>query len=126
MDKKISVLVVEDSSTMSRIIVELLQKLGFTDIDLAQDGRSALDRMESKQYDLVFSDWEMQPMGGEQLLQAIRQNHKISKTPVILITATSSRGASWLAGANAYLAKPFSENDLRTAIKSVQGDARGA
>ena len=78
MDTKLSVLVVEDSSTMCRIIVELLQKLEFTDIDLAQDGRCALERMDT------FG--------------------KISKTPVILI-ATSSWGASWLAGANAYLTK---------------------
>ena len=126
MDTSLSVLVVEDSTTMSRIIFDQLQKVGFTDIDLAQDGRSALDRMVAKQYGLVLSDWEMQPMSGEQLLKAIRQNHKISKTPVILITATSSRGASWLAGANAYLAKPFNESDLKLAIKSVLGDARGA
>ena len=108
---------------MSRIISDLLQKLGFTDIDLAQDGRSALDRMHLKQYGLVLSDWEMQPMGGDAFLKAIRQDQKISKTPVILITAKSSRGASWLAGANAYLAKPFSQSDLNAAIKSVLFDA---
>ncbi len=121
MDTSLSVLVVDDSSTMSHIISDMLQKLGFTDIDQAQDGSSALDRMRLKHYGVVLSDWEMQPMGGEEFLKAIRHDPKISKTPIILITGTSSRGASWLAGANAFLPKPFSQKDLTVALKSVLG-----
>ncbi len=123
MDTSLSVLVVDDSSTMTQIISDLLRKLGFTDIDLAQDGQSALDRMQLKQYGVVLSDWEMQPMGGAQFMEAIRQNPKTSRTPIVVITAKSSRGASWLAGANAFLSKPFSQKDLMIALKSVLGDA---
>ena len=108
---------------MGLIISDLLRKIGFTDIDLAQDGQAALDRMRLKKYGLVLSDWEMQPMGGEEFLKSIRQDSRIGKTPVILITAKSSRGASWLAGANAFLGKPFDQNELSVAIKSVLGDA---
>jgi two-component system chemotaxis response regulator CheY len=123
MDTSISVLVVDDSSTMGKIVSDLLQKLGFTDIDLAQDGHAALDLMRFKKYGLVLSDWEMQPMGGEEFLKTIRQDPRTGKMPVILVTAKSSRGASWLAGANAFLPKPFGQNELKVAIKSVLGEA---
>ncbi len=63
----------------------------------------------------------MQPMGGEQLLKAVRDNAKTFKMPVIMITATGSRGASWLAGANAFLTKPFTESDFQKAIKTAFG-----
>jgi two-component system chemotaxis response regulator CheY len=121
-DTSIAVLVVEDSSTMSRIIAEMLGKIGYTDVDVAQDGQSALVRMQEKKYGLLLSDWEMQPMGGEEFLKAVRQNPRTGKTPVILITAKTSRGASWLAGANAYLPKPFDESDLKSAINSAMGE----
>ena len=117
----LSVLVVDDSQTMRSIVAEQLGKLGFTDIDMAVDGRGALDRLRERPYALLISDWEMQPMGGEQLLKAVRQDPKYIKLPVIMMTATGTRGASWLAGANAFLAKPFTEADLQKAIKTVFG-----
>jgi two-component system chemotaxis response regulator CheY len=115
MDASIPVLVVDDSQTMCLIISKSLQKLGFTEVDMAQDGQSALDLLKEKQYGLILSDWEMQPMSGDQFLKEIR--NKFSKIPVILISATSSRGASCLAGASAYLAKPFSDGDFEAAVK---------
>ncbi len=108
---------------MTHIISDMLRKLGFTDIDTAQDGNSALDQMQLKSYGVVLSDWEMQPMGGEAFLKAIRHNPNTGRIPIILITAKSSRGASWLAGANAFLAKPFNQSDLMSALKSVLGSA---
>ncbi len=116
MNTSISVLVVDDSPTIGAIVSNFLRKLGFTDVDLAQDGQSALDRLRQKQYGLVLSDWEMQPMSGEQFLKTLRQDSNFSKIPVLLITGKSSRGVSWLAGASAYLAKPFSEGDFEIAI----------
>ena len=113
------VLVVDDSSTMTGIISDLLRKIGFLDIDVAQDGHSALDRLRQKKYGLVLSDWEMQPMSGEQLFKEMRQDKMIGNVPIILVTATAGRGASWLAGASAYLRKPFNEGDLKTAIDRV-------
>ena len=119
MNTSLAVLVVDDSHAMTRLISDLVRKVGFTDVDVAHDGHSALDRLRQKQYGLVLSDWEMQPMSGEEFLKEMRQDRKIGNIPIILITATAGRGASWLAGAAAYLAKPFSEGDLKIAIKTV-------
>ncbi len=101
------------------MISDLVRKVGFTDVDTALDGPSALDQLRKKQYGLVLSDWEMQPMGGEEFLKEMRQDKAIGNVPVILITGKAGRGASWLAGASAYLPKPFNESDLQTAIKRV-------
>ena len=119
MDTSLPVLVVDDSHTMTRIISDLVRKVGFTDVDIAHDGQSALDLMRQKKYGLVLSDWEMQPMSGEELFKEMRQDKMIGNIPIILITAMAGRGASWLAGATAYLRKPFSERDLKIAIRSV-------
>jgi two-component system, chemotaxis family, chemotaxis protein CheY len=119
MNTSIPVLVVDDSHTISVIISNFLRKLGFIDVDLAQDGQSALDRLHNKQYGLVLSDWEMQPMNGDQFLKELRQDSNFSRIPIILITGKSSRGVSWLAGASAYLAKPFSEGDFAIAIQTA-------
>jgi len=119
MKTSVSVLVVDDSHTMTLLISDLVRKLGFTDVDLAHDGPSALELLRHKQYGLVLSDWEMHPMSGDELLKEIRKDEKIGKIPIILITAKSGRGASWLAGADAYLPKPFNESDLQIAIKTV-------
>jgi two-component system chemotaxis response regulator CheY len=118
-DTTLSVLVVDDSQTVSLVITRHLQKLGFSDIDLAQDGHSALDCVRRKSYGLIISDWEMQPMGGEEFVKLLRQDHRYSNVPVILITAKAGRGASWLVGADAYLAKPFNEREFEAALKSV-------
>jgi len=118
-NKSLPILVVDDSPTMTRIISDLIRKIGFTDIDTEHDGTSALHRLRQKRYGLVLSDWEMKPISGEELFKEIRQDKMIGNVPIILITATAGRGASWLAGAAAYLRKPFNENDLKTAIERV-------
>jgi two-component system chemotaxis response regulator CheY len=117
----VPVLVVDDSLTVRNIVVKNLNNLGFTDVDVAEDGNLALERLRDKQYGLLISDWEMPNMGGEQLLKAARQIPRCGKMPIIMITATATRGTSWLAGANAYLQKPFSEADFKKAIQSVLG-----
>jgi two-component system, chemotaxis family, chemotaxis protein CheY len=117
MDTNVPVLVVEDSSTMTRIISSALEKLGFTDIDTAQDGQSGLDQLRNKRYGLILSDWEMQPVSGDQFLREVRKDPANSRIPIVVITAQSSRGAAWLAGAKAYLSKPFSDRELESAIK---------
>lgn len=119
MDTSLPVLVVDDSQTIRHIISDQLRSLGFTDIDQAEDGAAGLNSLNQKQYGLVLSDWEMQPMSGEEFLKMLRQHAKHRKVPVILITGTTTRGTSLLAGADAYLAKPFKPQDLETAIKRV-------
>lgn len=119
MDTAPPVLVVDNSSTVRLILIKHLDSLGFYDVDVAEDGRSALECLSKRQYGLLISDWEMQPMGGEQLLKALRNDPKFFKLPIILVTAKSSRGAAWNAGANAYLSKPFTEDEFNKAIQLV-------
>jgi two-component system, chemotaxis family, chemotaxis protein CheY len=115
------VLVVDDSLTVRNIIVRSLRSLGFADIDEAENGTSALERMRQKQYGLLVSDWEMPNMSGEEFLKTVRRDPKCMKMPIIMITGTTTRGTSWLAGADAYLQKPFTDADLEKAVKSALG-----
>jgi two-component system chemotaxis response regulator CheY len=113
------VLVVDDSLTIRNIVVKSLRSLGFSDVDVAEDGNLALERMRAKQYGLLISDWEMPNMSGEEFLKAVRRDPKCMKMPIIMITGTTTRGTSWLAGANAYLQKPFTDADFEKAVKSA-------
>jgi two-component system chemotaxis response regulator CheY len=114
-----AVLVVDDSLTVRNIVVKSLRNLGFSDVDVAEDGNLALERMRAKQYGLLISDWEMPNMSGEEFLKAVRRDPKCMKLPIIMITGTTTRGTSWLAGANAYLQKPFADADFEKAVKSA-------
>lgn len=113
------VLVVDDSQTMRSIILGCLKSLDYTEIDFAEDGQAALEKIKQKPYGVVISDWEMPQMTGEQFVKAVRQHAGYIKVPVIVITTAAVRGTSWLAGANAFLRKPFSQDDLRNAIKAA-------
>ena len=113
------VLVVDDSLTIRNIVVKSLRSLGFSDVDVAEDGNLALERMRAKQYGLLISDWKMPNMSGEEFLKAVRRDPKCMKMPIIMITGTTTRGTSWLAGANAYLQKPFTDADFEKAVKSA-------
>ena len=120
MDTSQSVLVVDDLRTMTTILRRLLHEIGFTDVDGAYDGGSALESSSRKSYRLIISDWEMQPMTGPQLVQAVRQNPALSDTRIILITAHGLRhDEAWLAGADGYLSKPFTAPELREKIEEV-------
>ena len=95
-DLSMSVLVVDDYSTMIRIIRNLLKQLGFENIDDASDGSAALNKMRGKKYGLVISDWNMEPMTGYDLLRQVRADPGLGEIPFIMVTAdprlrTSSR-----------------------------------
>jgi two-component system, chemotaxis family, chemotaxis protein CheY len=113
------VLVVDDSATTRSIVLKQLDSLGFTNIDIAEDGQSGLEKMGQKQYGLLISDWEMPQMNGEEFVKAVRQHAGYMKVPIIVMTTTAARGASWLAGAGAFLRKPFTQTDLERAIETV-------
>ncbi len=122
LDPKMPVLVVDDYSTMVRIIRNLLRQLGFEDIDDASDGTAALEKMGSKRYGLVISDWNMEPMTGYDLLQKVRATPDIEKTPFIMVTAVSKTEnviAAKKAGVNNYIVKPFNAQTLKTKIEAV-------
>jgi two-component system chemotaxis response regulator CheY len=94
MDTSAPVLVVDDSLAIRNLVVKHLNALGFTNVDVAEDGQSGLEQLRAKQYGLLISDWEMPNMGGEELLKAARQDAKGHKLPIIMITAKTSRGSS--------------------------------
>src|SRR5437016_1859281 len=88
-DLSMPVLVVDDYTTMVRIIRNLLKQLGFENIDDASDGKSALAKLRSRQYALIISDWNMEPMSGYDLLKVVRADPALGEVPFIMITAES-------------------------------------
>ena len=113
------ILVVDDSQTMRSVLLTHLAGLGFTDVDFAEDDGSGLEKIKQKQYGLVITDWEMPQMSGEQFVKAVRQQAGYMKVPIIVVTTAAARGTSWLAGASAFLRKPFTQTGLGDTIKSV-------
>jgi two-component system, chemotaxis family, chemotaxis protein CheY len=122
LDPSMPVLVVDDYSTMIRIIRNLLRQLGFVDVDDANDGASALVKMRDKRYGLVISDWNMEPMTGYDLLQQVRSDPNLATTPFIMVTAESKTEnviAAKKAGVNNYIVKPFNAQTLKAKIEAV-------
>ena len=118
----LSVLVVDDQRTMVRIIRNLLQQLGFTDVDDAGDGAAALAKMRTKRYGLVISDWNMEQMTGYDFLCEVRGDPGLKQTPFIMVTAESKTDnvvAAKNAGVNNYIVKPFDAHTLKAKIESV-------
>jgi len=120
-----NVLIVDDYKTMLRIIRNLLKQLGFNNVDEALDGTQALELMKHKHYGLVISDWNMEPMTGIDLLQAVRANDdKHKDVPFIMVTAESKTEnviAAKQAGASNYIVKPFNADTLKQKISSAIG-----
>ena len=124
-DMNMSVLIVDDYKTMLRIIRNLLKQLGFNTVDEAADGSAAIAKMRAKNYGLVISDWNMEPMTGFQLLKEVRADEGLKATPFIMITAESKTDnvvAAKKAGVNNYIVKPFNAATLKTKISAVLGD----
>ena len=114
-DHSMPVLIVDDYKTMIRIIRNLLKQLGFANVDEAGDGSAALDMMRQKDYGLVISDWNMEPMTGYELLREVRADDRLSRTPFIMVTAESKTDnviAAKKAGVNNYIVKPFNAATL--------------
>jgi two-component system, chemotaxis family, chemotaxis protein CheY len=122
-DKNMNVLVVDDYQTMIRIITNLLKQLGFNNVDFATDGKAALEKIGGKQYGLIISDWNMEPMTGLDLLKTVRGSG--NKVPFIMVTAESKTEnvlAAREAGVNNYIVKPFNADTLKSKIASVLGE----
>jgi two-component system chemotaxis response regulator CheY len=121
-DLSMPVLIVDDYSTMVRIIRNLLRQLGFGDIDDAPDGAAALSKMRAKRYGLVISDWNMEPMTGYDLLRQVRSDPSLARTPFIMVTAESKTEnviAAKKAGVDNYIVKPFNAQTLQHKIAAV-------
>ena len=116
------VLVVEDSQTMGQIMRNLLMLIGFRHVENVNDVAAALARLRRRQYALLISDWNMQPVSGQVLLEMVRAEQVLKKLPIIVVSAESHLSAVRAAkdaGANSYIVKPFSGETLRQKIAEV-------
>ncbi len=124
-DKAMPILIVDDYKTMLRIIRNLLKQLGFDNVDEASDGAEALNKMRSKNYGIIISDWNMEPMTGYELLKEVRSDAMLKKTPFIMVTAESKTDnviAAKKAGVNNYIVKPFNAATLKQKLTTVLGE----
>jgi two-component system chemotaxis response regulator CheY len=121
-DRSMRILVVDDFSTMRRIVRNLLKELGYTNADEAEDGVKALQKLKSERFDLVVSDWNMPSMTGIELLKAIRGDEALKHLPVLMITAEARKEniiEAAQAGANGYIVKPFTAATLDEKLEKL-------
>lgn len=119
------ILVVDDYNTMRRIVRNLLKQLGFDNVDEAADGGDAFKKLQEKNYGLIISDWNMEPVTGMDLLKQVRAHDKLKNTPFIMVTAESKPEnviAAKQAGVSNYIVKPFNAETLKTKMSSVIGE----
>ena len=115
-------LVVDDFSTMRRIVRNLLKELGFANVQEAEDGVDALNKLRSETFDFVVSDWNMPNMTGIDLLRAIRADNSLKHLPVLMVTAEAKKEniiAAAQAGASGYVVKPFTAATLDEKLKKI-------
>jgi two-component system chemotaxis response regulator CheY len=115
-------LVVDDFSTMRRIVRNLLKELGHASVDEAEDGVAALSKLKRDNFDFVITDWNMPNMDGLQLLQVVRADPALSALPVLMVTAEAKKEniiAAAQAGASGYIVKPFTAATLDEKITKI-------
>jgi two-component system, chemotaxis family, chemotaxis protein CheY len=121
-NKNMKILIVDDFSTMRRIIKNLLRDLGFTNTDDADDGTTALPMLKTGNFDFLVTDWNMPGMQGIDLLKAVRQDPELSSLPVMMVTAESKKDQiieAAQAGVNGYIVKPFTAQTLKEKIEKI-------
>jgi two-component system chemotaxis response regulator CheY len=124
-NRKSQILVVDDSGAMRSIVRKLLAQLGYTDVDEASDGATALTKINEKLYGLVISDWNMEPMNGQTLLERVRATKKFADLPFIMMTAESNPDKiieSKYAGVSSFISKPFSAESLQAKISKINAE----
>lgn len=122
MNKNMKILVVDDFSTMRRIVKNLLRDLGFSNTHEADDGSSAWPMLQNGDFDFVVTDWNMPGMSGIDLLKKIRADERLKSTPVLMVTAEAKRDqivAAAQAGVNGYVVKPFTAAALKEKIEKI-------
>ncbi|BCB60603.1 MULTISPECIES: chemotaxis response regulator CheY [Halomonadaceae] len=121
-DKNMSFLVVDDFPTMRRIVRSLLKELGFTNVDEAEDGQDALNKLRAGNFEFVVSDWNMPNLDGLEMLKEIRQDDALKDLPVLMVTAEAKKEniiAAAQAGANGYVVKPFTAATLEEKLNKI-------
>ena len=122
MDTNMKILIVDDFSTMRRIIKNLLRDIGFNNTDEAEDGSVALTKLKNSSYDFVVTDWNMPVMAGIDLLRNIRADAELNKLPVLMVTAEAKREnilEAAEAGVNGYIVKPFTAVTLKEKLDKI-------
>lgn len=122
MNKNMKILIVDDFSTMRRIIKNLLRDLGFNNALEADDGTTALPMLKTGKFDFLITDWNMPGMQGIDLLKTVRQDPALSTLPVMMVTAESKRDQiieAAQAGVNGYIVKPFTAQILKEKIEKI-------
>ena len=122
MDKNMKILIVDDFSTMRRIIKNLLRDLGYNNTHEAGDGNTALPMLKNGDYQFVVTDWNMPGMQGIDLLKAIRLDDKLKHLPVLMVTAEAKREQiieAAQAGVNGYIVKPFTAATLKEKLDKI-------
>ena len=124
MSKNLRFLVVDDFSTMRRIVKNLLNDLGYANVAEADDGNTALPMLQTGGFDFLVTDWNMPGMPGLDLLKAVRADPKLAKMPVLMLTAEAKREQiieAAQAGVNGYVIKPFTAITLKEKIDKILG-----
>lgn len=123
-DPNLKILLIDDFSTMRRIIKNLLKEIGYEDVEEAEDGAVALQMLKDKAYDFIISDWNMPNMTGIELLKLIRADDSLKDLPFLMVTAeakpenvTEALGA----GVSNYIVKPFTSVTLKEKIDKILG-----
>jgi len=120
--KDLKFLVVDDFSTMRRIIKNLLHDLGYPNVTEADDGKTALPMLQAGGFDFLISDWNMPGMSGLELVKAVRQDARLARMPVLMLTAEAKREQiieAAQAGVNGYVIKPFTAETLKEKLDKI-------
>lgn len=121
-DKNIKFLIVDDMSTMRRIVRSILKEIGFDNVEEAEDGVDGLNKLRSGKFDFVISDWNMPNMDGLEMLKAIRADDTLKSLPVMLVTAEAKKEniiEAAKAGASGYVVKPFTAAVLEEKMNKI-------
>jgi two-component system, chemotaxis family, chemotaxis protein CheY len=121
-DKNLKMLVVDDFSTMRRIVRNLLKELGYTNVDEAEDGVAALQKLKGNNFQFVVTDWNMPNMTGIELLRAVRADATLKHLPVLMITAEAKKEniiEAAQSGASGYIVKPFTAATLEEKLNKI-------
>jgi two-component system chemotaxis response regulator CheY len=121
-DPNMKILVVDDMSTMRRIVKNILKQLGFSNMDEAENGQEALTKLRGDTFGFVVSDWNMPVMPGIEMLRAIRADEKLKHIPVLMVTAEAQKEnliEAIQAGVNNYVVKPFTAETMQEKINKI-------
>lgn len=115
-------LVVDDSSTMRRIIINTLNKLGYADVIEASNGREGIDRLAANPVDMIITDWNMPEVSGIEFVRAVRSNEKTRQVPVLMVTTNAAKDdivEALRTGVSNYVVKPFTPDTMKEKLESL-------